>query len=266
MHFAYLDEFGHIGPYISRDDPRHNTSPVFGLAGLILPAHEVRDFSTWFYKRKCDLLSFEIQRSGKHPAEWEKKGSSLFTTQNILKYPELQRFAARFLNKIESCGGKIIYVGIRKTAEPETHQTQGLYRAVLRETIKRLDQYCVQDCEEESRVMIFMDQHPERDALVTEASRSMFNRDNPRRHLIEPPVQVESHRYQTLQAADWVCGLIGRFGAYWEDKDAFPELRWTEDLFHHRLARVAIRSGIRSEKKHYMHRLELLADGNTVTE
>jgi len=105
MHFAYLDEFGHIGPYVARTDPRFNTSPVFGLAGLILPANEVRDFSTWFYKRKCELLAFEIRRSNTHPAEWEKKGSSLFTTVNIERYPELRRFTNRFLNKIERCGG-----------------------------------------------------------------------------------------------------------------------------------------------------------------
>lgn len=27
---AYLDEFGHVGPYVSRDHARHNTHPVFG--------------------------------------------------------------------------------------------------------------------------------------------------------------------------------------------------------------------------------------------
>jgi hypothetical protein len=229
------------------------------LAGIILPVSEVREFSTWFYKRKSELLAFEIQRSQKHPAEWEKKGSALFTTQNIERYPELVRFAARFLNKIEKIGGRIIYVGVRKTAEPASHQSQALYRAVLRETIKRLDQYCMHDCQEESRIMIFMDEHPEREALLTEASRSMFSRDSPRRHLIEPPVQMESHRYQTLQAADWICGLIGRFGAYWEDKVAFPELSWTEDLFHHRIARVSVRSGIRSDKKHNLNPIDILA-------
>ena len=35
-YFAYLDEFGHIGPYVSRADARHNGSPVFGLAGTII--------------------------------------------------------------------------------------------------------------------------------------------------------------------------------------------------------------------------------------
>jgi len=30
-YLAYLDEFGHIGHYVSREDPKHNDSPVFGL-------------------------------------------------------------------------------------------------------------------------------------------------------------------------------------------------------------------------------------------
>ena len=44
--FACLDEFGHVGPYVSRTDPHHNDSPVFGLAGFVLPVGEVRGFGT----------------------------------------------------------------------------------------------------------------------------------------------------------------------------------------------------------------------------
>ena len=33
-YFACLDEFGHIGPYVSRTHPRYRESPVFGLAGF----------------------------------------------------------------------------------------------------------------------------------------------------------------------------------------------------------------------------------------
>ena len=51
-YLAYLDEFGHIGPYVSKDDPKHRTSPVFGFAGFVLPAEEVRGFGTWFFQRK----------------------------------------------------------------------------------------------------------------------------------------------------------------------------------------------------------------------
>ena len=55
-YFAYLDEFGHIGPYVSREDSRYNESPVFGLAGFVLPSEQVRGFGTWFFQRKCELL------------------------------------------------------------------------------------------------------------------------------------------------------------------------------------------------------------------
>lgn len=34
MLIAYLNEFGHIGPYISRTHTKHNDSPVCGLAGF----------------------------------------------------------------------------------------------------------------------------------------------------------------------------------------------------------------------------------------
>jgi hypothetical protein len=54
-YIAYLDEFGHIGPFVSRDHPQHNTSPVFGLGGFVLPSSKVRAFATWFY------LSTQVQ-------------------------------------------------------------------------------------------------------------------------------------------------------------------------------------------------------------
>ena len=62
MHYvAYLDEFGHVGQYVSRDHPRYKTSPVFGLGGMILPAHEVREFAIYFYKMKCQLLAYDLE-------------------------------------------------------------------------------------------------------------------------------------------------------------------------------------------------------------
>ena len=98
-YIAYLDEFGHVGPYVARSDPRHNDSPVFGLAGFVMPADKVRGFGTWFFKRKCELLDFEIQRSGEHPAVWEKKGSSLYTVRNVQRYPELRKTTNRLLTR-----------------------------------------------------------------------------------------------------------------------------------------------------------------------
>ena len=120
-YFAYLDEFGHIGPYVARQHPRHNDSPVFGLAGFVMPSEHLRGFGTWFFQRKCDLLAFEIERSSQHPALWEKKGASLYTATNVTRYVELRKLTNRLFNKIASLDGFVFYVGIKKTARPAHH-------------------------------------------------------------------------------------------------------------------------------------------------
>lgn len=244
-YIAYLDEFGHIGPYISKDDPKHNDSPVFGLAGMVLPIEEVRGFGTWFFQRKCELLDFEIKRSGEHPATWEKKGSSLYTVQNVEKYAELRKFTFRLLNKIQNLGGFVFYVGGGKPHDPGDHDANQIYKYALREAIKRLDQHCSEDCNPWERFLITLDEHDQRSALITEASIAMYGTPTPRRCLIEPPFQVESHRYQTMQAADWIAGLVGRLGAIWKAPDEYEENQIFRKYFEDRLNRVSIRSGIR---------------------
>ena len=64
--------------------------------------------------------------------------------------------------------------------------------------------------------------------------------------MIEPPFQAESHRYQTLQAADWIAGLVGRLGALWADPDAYSENSLFRYYFEQRLNRISTRSGIRT--------------------
>lgn len=241
MYFAYLDEFGHIGRFIDRNDPRFNDSPVFGFAGYILPANQVRSFGTWFYQLKCYLLAFEIQRDGAHAATWEKKGSSLYTTLNVAKYRELRVATNRILNKIEGIGGHVFYVGVNKVGRLDGRNPKLLYMSVLREAMKRLNQYAL---ERDTEMLIVMDEHQDRQQILTIASQQMYGafwRDR----IIEPPFQVESHRFQTCQCADWICGLVGRFGSYWARPDEYGDLDWTEKYFGARLRRAAIASGVR---------------------
>ncbi|MEO9901087.1 DUF3800 domain-containing protein [Nisaea sp.] len=245
-HIVYLDEFGHIGPFVSRSDTRHNTSPVFGLAGIVLPISEVRAFSTWFFQRKQELLGFEINRSGAHPATWEKKGSALYTLKNVQKYPELRRFTNRLFNKIQSSRGHVFYVGIEKTATIADHDPKKLYIYQLREAIKRLDQYCHEDCASGSSLLMVLDEHTERENLVTAAAQAMFSSEDPRRRLVEPPFQVESERYQTVQAADWIAAIVARIGAVWIQPEQYSDWAPFRTYFESRLNRVSTRSGIRS--------------------
>ena len=55
-----------------------------------------------------------------------------------------------------------------------------------------------------------------REKNVEVCTLAMFepNQDGKTRALIEPPIQAESHLFQTLQCADWICGLIGRLSAF----------------------------------------------------
>ena len=245
-YLAYLDEFGHIGPYVSKRDPKYHESPVFGLAGFILPTEEVRGFGTWFFQRKCQLLNAEIQRSGKHPAFWEKKGSRLYTTNNVRRYPEIRQFTNRLFKKIESLGGFVFYVGIKKTLPPAQHRPNRLYAKVLLEAIKRVDDFCAIDCQPPNNFLLILDEHDQRADLITQAAKSMYGKNERRRHLIEMPFHLESHRYQTLQAADWIAGLVGRFGAIWAEPAAYVENEVFRTYFEDRLNQVCRRSGIRS--------------------
>ena len=244
-YFAYLDEFGHVGPYVARTDPKYRESPVFGLAGFVLPADEIRRFGTWFYQRKCEILAFEIERSGKHPALWEKKGASLYTVTNVGRYPELRKFTNRLLNRIDALGGFALHVGVRKTSTPKTHDPNRLFATVFLEAIKRIDQFCAEDCVPPEDFVLILDGHNQRPALITGAAQSMYRPNETRRRLIEPPFHVESHRYQTLQAADWIAGLVGRLGAVWAEPAAWPENDVFRRYFEHRINRASRRSGIR---------------------
>lgn len=245
-YIVYLDDFGHIGPYISKTDLHHKTSPIFGLAGLILPVREARPFATWFFKLKCNLLGFEISRDGEHPAKWEKKGSALYTTKNIERYPELRQATNRILNKIYWGHGKLFYVGTKKTYGVAGHNSEALFLSTLREAIKRLNAFCER---RNASFQIVIDQTSEtfRNSAVEAAGIAMFG-DLHATRLIEPPMQVESHLYQTLQCADWICGLIGRYGCYITEPKEFSEFEWAKRYFEHRIKTASTRSGIRIMK------------------
>lgn len=245
IYLAYLDEFGHVGPYVSRSDRRHNDSPVFGFAGFLMPVAEVRAFGTRFFQRKHEVLAFEIRRSGKHPAVWEKKGASLYRAANLSRYRGLRKLTGRLLTRIERAGGHVFYAGIRKTSSPETHDANALYSALLRESIGRIDAFCREDCGPDARFLLALDEHPRRAELLTAVGRGMYGGGDPRRRLVEPPFHLESHRYQTVQAADWIAGLVGRLGAFWKEPEVWPENAVFGRYFERRLVDVQVRSGIR---------------------
>ena len=119
MLIAYIDEFGHQGPYISHDHAKYNTHPCFGYAGYILPAENVREMSGYFKYVKEQLLAVEIELSGVPSDQWEKKGSALLTTRNIKRYgDELAPALSRIYRKLGKLGGHLFFYGQQKPVGP----------------------------------------------------------------------------------------------------------------------------------------------------
>lgn len=231
MIFVFLDEFGHNGPYFSRSHPRHNTSPVFGLAGYLMPESSVRNFGSFFINRKRDLLNEEITRSGKHAYEWEKKGTNYFTANSIRKYPKVRSGMFRMLNEIKSTNGKLFYYGREKRRETEEVNPNGLYKTIFAHAIRQLDAYCNSI---NQNFVIVMDENSVRRELLETAAKTMFGAE-PIKRLLSPPFEVESHLNQNIQAADWIATIVGRLWNFRLDPEGFGDYAAYETYFWQRV-------------------------------
>lgn len=246
MHYAvYLDEFGHIGPYVSSDHRKYNDSPVFGFAGMLLPVEQVREFAIWFYQMKCQLLAYDLKNNNpanRPPYQWEKKGSQLYTVLNVEKYRDLRVATNRILSMIKKSGGHVFYTGVHKLAAPDTHDSAKLFNQQLLQAVRKIDKFC---SAENSTFMVLLDEQQAGDewrmSNVENCTLAMFeDKEQKCRSLIEPPLQGESHLFQTLQCADWLCGLIGRLTAYSVTPTEYPALKIFEKYFGDRVITSAL--------------------------
>ena len=89
--------------------------------------------------------------------------------------------------------------------------------------------------------MMILDQHSSRLTLLESATRTMFGH-HPTRWMVEPPFQVESHLYQTVQAADWIATLIGRIEACRARPQEYGDWEWAERLFGTKLQALVTHS------------------------
>ncbi len=245
-HFlAYLDEFGHVGQYVSRTHAQFKTSPVFGLGGVLLPAEEVREFAIFFYQLKCQLLAWDIANENPRnlPAyQWEKKGSKLFTTRNVTQYRSLRQATFRLLNYIRKIGGHVIYAGEHKTRSARQHYATATFKRQLLHAVRTIDRYCSKS---DSTFVLLLDEQRAgnewRERNVEACTLAMFEDVTEKcRCLIEPPLQGESHLFQTLQCADWICGLVGRLMALAVSPEEYPDWEPFDKYFSTRISEVAL--------------------------
>lgn len=240
MIFAYLDEFGHNGPFFGVDDPRHNTSPVLGLAGILLPEQAVRSFASYFLRQKTLLLGKDIASSGKQAYAWEKKGTNLFTAQSITRYPEIRRTAFRLINQVRLNHGKIFYYGREKIRGRADLNANGLYKTVLAHALRHINSYCGSVG---SNFVVVVDEHSARRELLETAAKTMYGAD-PVKWLSSPPFEVESDLNQNIQAADWIASIIGRIWNYQLAPHEFAKYESYQKYFWSRIHQVATHSTV----------------------
>lgn len=251
-YIVYLDEFGHIGPYVSSTHPKHNTHPAFGLGGFVLPINAVRPFSSFFFELKLNLFeNFDIKQAKDKAKEkgerfqlstWEKKGSQQYSVVNLKKYKDyLVGSTSRIINRITSKGGFLFYVGEAKFRNPKQHNPQEVYKSSLTEIIKRLDD---EFRSEDAQFLIFMDDSEGSADLVKKSIYEMHQ--NGRYQLIEAPMQVDSKLYQTIQCADWLCAIYGKIAYYNIEPNAKPEYELFVRYFADKIASAQKRSNVRN--------------------
>ena len=64
--------------------------------------------------------------------------------------------------------------------------------------------------------------------------------------LLEPLFHAESNLYQTVQFADWIATIVGRYEAYRAKPDEFGQFQLYERYFYDRLKQVSIYNYIRA--------------------
>lgn len=92
--------------------------------------------------------------------------------------------------------------------------------------------------------LMILDQHSDRLRLLESATKTMFSPHNPARCLLEPPFQVESHLYQTIQAADWIATLVGRLQAHSCEPNQYADWEWAERYFGRSIRNLATHSSM----------------------
>jgi len=241
IHFVYLDEFGHLGPFMSRAAKKYNESPVFGLAGIILPEDAVRPFATKILQLKEFIFADEIKRSGLPSSHWEKKGTDIFTAKRVAKYPHFRSTGFRLMNYIRDYGGKAFYYGREKISGTTDVNSVGLYKTVLARAIHQLENFCESAS---SNFVLVVDEHSARKQLLITSLQNMYDYEAPARRLLSPPFEVESYVNQNIQAADWIAAIVGRLWARRIRLYEYQDHSDFEKYFWDRLHRIATHSTV----------------------
>lgn len=218
MLLAYVDEIGETGAFVSRDDPRYNTSPAFGYAGFVIPEEEARAFGSRFTQEKRTRFRAQIE-SSKNPGQFEVKGSDFFRGNVPNRHPENLRIFTSLVGDLVQRGGKLFYYADekplgtpRQTGLIREEERKKLELAAMAETLNRIARHADSTG---SNVLVTIDSVNEktRATQVAQMYQHIFSRSSffpEMRRLIEPPMHLDSKLSSNIQFADWIAGYLTR--------------------------------------------------------
>jgi len=250
---AYLDEFGHIGPYISLEHRKYNQHPAFGYAGFVVPASNVREFGASFEHFKERQFRAAIRESGANPHGWERKGAEMFTTGSFNKYPENMEMVSHLVQRLHQLGGRTYFYGQVKPvgSEKETGESARARNGhALQQSLIWLAAYA--DAQNE-RLLVFVDRTDRavREAAIDDMAKAIYGKLRPElSRIVQVPTELESHRYGTIQFADWLAAAVSRASHYHLAYGS--EFSWAPAQFRRIFADSAIRQSriwLRDEKE-----------------
>lgn len=214
MLLAYIDEIGEPGAFVSRSDPRYNTSAAFGYAGFVIPEGQARRFGSHFTGEKRRLFATELT-SVDNVGRWERKGASIFRPETVDRFPQQIRVFNALVRKLRSLGGQLFYYADEKpvgTPKQTRLDTKDRETRAMRETLNRLARHSESV---DANLLILIDQVNEKQR--SERIRSMyahiFSRSTEHEEMtriVEPPMHIDSQLSAGVQFADWVAACVTR--------------------------------------------------------
>lgn len=214
MLLAYIDEIGEPGAFVSKTDPRFNTSPAFGYAGFLLPEGNARQFGREFTIEKRRLFKTEIA-AAQDPGKWERKGADVFRPRTPETHPQHLRVFRGLVGALHRLGGHLFYYADQKpigTPKQTSLDVGEREQAAMRETLNRL---CTHADTVDQNLLVMIDQINEADRAkrLPNMYGHILSRATERQEMlriVEPPMHVDSVLSSNIQFADWVAAAVSR--------------------------------------------------------
>jgi hypothetical protein len=193
------------------------------------------DFSNEFANLKSKIFGNKFRQK-------EKKGRLVFPgdafseNKNSEERRQFTSTGHRFLKIVEKHGGLIFYSGMKKFEEHEKHDSKKLQLACLRKAFATLNRACEAQNKD---FLILFDEHQTHLQKINFIN-SIYLDPKSKTKIADYPYDLKSDMYNNIQAADWVCALLGRIWSYKADNEEWGTHSQYMDKFNYKIEELKL--------------------------